>query len=117
MHPKGHICQAGRTYTGGIERNLRSTYAWTKKSEDIRERANWLCEVCRDQGVYTYNGLSVHHIDKVKDDNSKLLDDDNLICLCDLHHRQADNEEIDKEYLRQLVKKREAAVVKKVSDS
>ena len=116
MHPRNYVCRPKREYKGGEERTLRSTYKWTKKSEDIRERANWLCEVCRDQGVYTYEDLSVHHIDKVREDSSKLLDDENLICLCDLHHKQADSGEISKDYLRELVKKREAAGVEKKND-
>ena len=106
------MCQSGRMYSGGIERELRSTYSWTKKSEQIRERANWLCEVCKDKGIYTYAGLSVHHVEKVRKDNSKLLDDDNLICLCNLHHKQADNGELNENYLKQLIERREAAVVR-----
>ena len=111
MHPRNYKCHPKRKYEGGEERGLRSTYKWTKKSEEIRERANWLCEVCRDQGRYTHEDLSVHHIDKVREDSTKLLDDENLICLCDLHHKQADSGELSKDYLRELVKKREAAVV------
>ena len=82
IHPSDHKCTVGREYTGGNERKLRSTYAWTLKSQEIRERANHLCEVCRDQNIYTYNNIEVHHIEKVKDDESLLLDDNNLICLC-----------------------------------
>ena len=107
MHPQGFKCNTGRTYQGGKERELRSTYSWTQKSLQIRERANNLCEVCRDQNIYTYNNLEVHHIEKVRDDESKLLDDNNLICLCASCHRDADNGKIDKNYLKQLVAKRE----------
>ena len=89
------------------ERKLRSQYAWTKKSEEIRERANHLCEVCKDRGAITYENIEVHHIVKVKDDSSKLLDDYNLICLCQEHHKQADKGQIDVDYLHDLVKKRE----------
>jgi 5-methylcytosine-specific restriction endonuclease McrA len=96
-----------RTFTGGIERRLRSTYSWTKKSEQIREKANYLCEVCRDLGIFTYDNIEVHHIVKIKDDKDKLLLDENLICLCQEHHKQADNNQIDKDYLYQLAKERE----------
>lgn len=89
------------------EDKLRSKYAWTKKSKQIREDAGNLCEVCRDKGIATYNNLEVHHIDKLRDNVDGLLDDDNLICLCVRHHKEADNGEIDEEYLRELVKKRE----------
>ena len=94
-------------YSGGQERELRAKYKWAQKSQDIRERSNYLCAVCRDQGVYTYEGLEVHHIDKLKDYPEKLLDDYNLICLCVIHHKQADSGELDKDYLKELVRQRE----------
>ena len=106
IHPKNHQCNVGRTYTGGKERKLRSTYAWTKASLRVRDESNYLCEVCREQGIYNYNNIEVHHIVKVKDDESKLLDNENLICLCQEHHKQADNNEIDKDYLIELARKR-----------
>ena len=107
IHASDYQCTVGRIYRGGKERKLRSTYSWTLKSQEIRERANHLCEVCRDQGVYTYNNIEVHHIVKVREDETRLLDNLNLICLCKDHHEQADNNEIDKEYLIELARKRE----------
>lgn len=109
IHPVGYICpkKPKRTYHGGEERKLRSSNAWTKKSKEIREKAQGLCEVCRDQGLYTYTGLEVHHIDKVRENKDKLLDDYNLICLCTDHHKQAEQGKLDKEYLRKLARKRE----------
>ena len=108
IHAKGFICQKNkRIYEGGGERKLRSSYKWTEKSKEIRERAHHLCEVCKAQGLITYEGLEVHHITKVKDDESLLLDDNNLICLCTTHHKQADNNEIDKDLLLELVAQRE----------
>ncbi len=108
IHRQGEKCSAfKRIYTGGNERKLRSTYAWTEKSKEIRENAQGLCEVCRDQGIYTYKGVQVHHIEKVKDNPSKLLDNYNLVCLCEEHHKQADDGKIDADYLRKLAKTRE----------
>ena len=110
IHPASYKCRVGIQYNGGIERKLRSTYAWTKKAEEIKERAHFLCEVCRDQGVYTYNGLETHHITKVRDDESKLLDNENLIVLCEEHHSKADRGEISANYLRELALKRESDI-------
>ena len=107
IHPKNYQCNVGKTYKGGEERNLRSQYSWTKKSEEIRERANHLCEVCRNEGVYTYDNIEVHHIVKVRDDKSRLLDNENLICLCQEHHKQADKGQIETDYLFALARKRE----------
>ena len=90
------------------ERHLRSSNRWKRKSIDIRKKANYLCEVCKDIGIYTYDNLEVHHITKVTQDESKLLDDSNLICLCQEHHKKADNNEIDADYLRALAEIRES---------
>ena len=110
IHDTNYKCNVGRIFTGGDERKLRSQYSWTKKSEEIREKANHLCEVCRDQGIYTYNNIEVHHIIKVKDDKSLLLDNMNLVCLCQEHHKMADAHAIDTDYLLTLARKREAMV-------
>ena len=112
IHSTNYKCDKyKRIYETTEERKQRSFYSWTKKSQDIREQANHLCEVCKDRGVYTYNDLEVHHIEKLRD-GGELLDDDNLICLCVEHHKQADNNEIDKEYLKQLVKNRGRGIAK-----
>lgn len=110
VHPYNYNCSVGADSNRykKSEDKLRSRYSWTKKSKQIREDAGNLCEVCKDQGVATYKGLEVHHIEKLRDNVDGLLDDDNLICLCTRHHKEADNGEIDKEYLRELVKKRKA---------
>lgn len=108
MHPTGQRCTVGRVYTSTDERRLRSQYQWTKKSQEIRERANYLCEVCKDKGIITYDNIEVHHITKVRDDKSRLLDNDNLICLCEEHHKQADRNEINKDYLEELARQRES---------
>lgn len=108
IHDTRFKCNAGNEiYKSMQERHLRSKNAWTEKSKEIRERANYLCEVCRDQGKITYENLEVHHITKVRDDESLLLDNYNLICLCQEHHKQADKGLIDKDYLLSLAKRRE----------
>lgn len=86
---------------------MRRTNTWKQKSLIIRERANYLCEVCKDIGVYTYDNLEVHHIEKLKDRPDLLAEDDNLICLCVTHHKQADEGILTKKYLKKLVSKRE----------
>ena len=106
IHPYGYNCTVGANRYKVDEDKLRSRYAWTKKSKQIREDAGNLCEVCKALGRATYTGLEVHHIDKLRENVDGLLDDDNLICLCTKHHKQADNGEIDPAYLRELVKKR-----------
>lgn len=108
VHDINHKCYVGRIYKQSNERTLRATNKWKEKSKEIREKANYLCEVCREEGVYTYQGLEVHHIEKLKDNPHGLLENDNLICLCFKHHKLADDGELDKEYLIELAKKRES---------
>lgn len=86
---------------------MRSSQKWTDKSLEIRERANWLCEVCRDQKEYNYKDLEVHHIEKITERPDLLLDNSNLICLCKFHHKQAEKGILAKEYLRELAERRE----------
>lgn len=106
VHPRGYKCNKGRIYTKKENDRLRSKYAWTKKAKQIKDDAKGLCEVCKAQGVYTYEGLEVHHITKLSENPDGLLDDDNLICLCVFHHKQADAGELDADYLRGLAKER-----------
>ena len=111
IHDTNYKCKAGRVYAKNTNTDkLRQKNKWKVKSKEIRERANYLCEVCRDRGIYTYDNLDVHHINKLADDPKGLLDNLNLITLCREHHKQADEGKIDKEYLLELAKKREEAI-------
>ena len=107
IHKSGYKCTVGIEYRGGEERKLRSKYAWTMKSMEVREKANYLCEICKENGILTYDDLEVHHIEKVREAGYLLLDNLNLVCLCKEHHLQADAGRWDKEYLRELARKRE----------
>ena len=107
IHPSSFICNKERVYSGGDERQLRSKYVWTKKSREIRDKAHNLCEACKANGVYVYDNIEVHHIVKVRDDKNGLLDNNNLICLCQECHKKADKGQIDSGYLRALAENRE----------
>ena len=85
---------------------LRNTTMWHKKSKEIREDSNYLCAVCKEMGIYNYNNIEVHHIIKLNQDINKLLENDNLITLCQAHHKSADKGEISIEYLQSLANKR-----------
>ena len=113
IHDSNYQCNVGRIYRGD-ERKLRNKYSWAMKSQEIRERASYLCEVCKDQiknqkySEYPpYASLEVHHIEKLRDRPDLMLDNLNLVCLCQAHHKQADAGEIDIEYLRKLAMTRE----------
>ena len=90
------------------EQALRKRTAWTNKSREIRERSLYLCSVCQDRGeARAEDDLEVHHIVKLRDDPDGLLEDSNLICLCVLHHKQADRGELSAEYLKKLAYERD----------
>ncbi len=90
------------------EQALRKRSSWTLKSKDIRERSLYLCAVCQDRGeARAEDDIEVHHIIKLRDDPDGLLEDDNLIALCVLHHKQADRGELSAEYLKNLARKRD----------
>ena len=107
VHAYNFKCNVGRVYKETEESRLRNKAAWKRKSVEIRERAQYLCEVCRDEGTYTYKGLEVHHITPIRENKNLLLDNFNLVCLCVTHHKQADAGEISAGYLRKLAKYRE----------
>lgn len=109
IHSDSIICKplTKRKYENTDENKLRSRYSWKKKRANIRERANYLCEVCRALGDYSPKDIEIHHITKLRRDPNGLLEDNNLIALCIEHHKQADRGEIDADYLRRLADERD----------
>lgn len=107
IHDASYKCYQDQTHRDEKERKLRSKYKWTQKAKEIKEKANYLCEVCRDQNIYTYENLEVHHIEKIRDNQDLFLDNNNLICLCIKHHKEAERGGIGKDYLKKLALKRE----------
>ena len=111
IHQMGEECptKPARHYNKTDADKLRNTYRWQRKREQIRQDAHYMCEACKAEGIITTKGLEVHHIVKLNRAPNLLTDDDNLICLCVPHHKQADNGEIDPTYLKQLAQKRRKA--------
>ena len=92
-----------------IANKFRNTNRWATKSLAIRQRDNYLCQVClagiyTTTAVYNYNKLEVHHIESLEDSYHLRLDDDNLITLCSYHHKLAEEGSISKDILRLLTK-------------
>ena len=107
IHPYGEKCYKNIIYRGGEERELRAKSAWHKKSIEIRENANYLCEICKDHNEIAYKDLEVHHIIPLRIAPELLLDNNNLVCLCTKHHREADSGKYSVEYLQKLAMERE----------
>lgn len=107
-HDKAYKCFASSFPRGDAEASrLRSSYKWSKKSESVRERSFYLCEVCKDRGDFSIKDIEVHHIIPVREDPSLLLDDSNIIALCIPHHKEAERGILSVDYLRALADKRD----------
>ena len=105
IHPYNAPCKKPVIYGRDETRKLRATNRWKEKSKQVRNDVLF-CEVCKAQGRFVYDNLEVHHIEKLRNNREKLLDDNNLICLCTYHHKLADAGEISADYLREIVRKR-----------
>ena len=108
---RGHHCPY-RTYkkkTYNTEADtFRKSKRWTKKSIEIRQRDRYLCRVCEANlyntiQQFNFNEVEVHHIEKLNENFEKRLDNDNLITLCRYHHKMADDGNIPKEVLYNLI--------------
>lgn len=108
IHDINFKCNGGGRLPQTAEQALRRRTSWTNKSREIRERSKYLCAVCLDKGeARADDDIEVHHIRKLRDYPEGLLEDDNLICLCTYHHKQADNGILSAEYLRELAQRRD----------
>lgn len=94
-HPKGRPTRADK---------FRWTQAWKDMRERILERDYHMCRICFEgkHGVFPPGKLQVHHIVPLSEDYRLRLDEDNLIALCPLHHRDAEDGSISREELRGL---------------
>lgn len=75
---------------------FRSTSDWTQKSIDIKRRDMGLCRMCLLDGVLCWDNLEVHHIIPLAEDFDRRLDDENLITLCQAHHKAAERGDVDR---------------------
>lgn len=107
VHSTAYKCNYNRFKKDTEARKLRNKNSWHIKSEEIRKKSNYLCTVCREEGRYNYKGLEVHHITPIEEDKDRVLDNYNLICLCQEHHKQAELNKIDRDYLYELARQRE----------
>lgn len=110
--PRGHDCPKKPKQQSRREKweSGRYTNDWNVKSIEIKEASKYLCAVCLEGGRYTYDGLEVHHIVPLRERPELLLEDANLICLCERHHTQAERGEIDRWHLMELAAQRDTPV-------
>ena len=108
IHDFNKICRRKTTKKSTEANKFRKTYKWAEKSKYIKQRDNYLCQVClldkyNTNYKYTYKELEVHHIIPLEEDYNKRLDSDNLITLCRYHHELAEKGEISREELQEII--------------
>lgn len=92
---------------------FRSTRDWTEKSIEIKRRDNYLCQICirnlyNTLRQYNYDKLSVHHAIPINTDYDRRLDDDNLLTVCQMHHKMCEDGDIPYEIVKGIVEEQEA---------
>lgn len=91
---------------------FRWTKVWQSKREEIKERDNYLCQVCMrklyDPRVqFNYDNLEVHHAISLEDDFERRLDNDNLITICNFHHELAESGKIPLDEVLKIIDEQE----------
>lgn len=91
---------------------FRSTSAWQRKAEEIKERDKYLCQICiRDlygtRVRLNNRELSVHHAIPLKEDYRLRLSNENLLTLCSRHHEMAESGKILREEILEIIRQQE----------
>lgn len=129
IHDRNHICsekesaskkrhgkkQYKSKYKVFEETNVdgfRSTKLWQMKRAEIRQRDRNLCQICFRELYQTikrfnYDNLSVHHCEPLNEAYEKRLDNDNLLTVCEYHHRLCDNGTIPQQEVKRIIEEQE----------
>jgi len=88
-------CRPARPKPNTEAAAFRSTYQWTKTAKQIKERDQYLCQICildlfDTFQQYNYRQLEVNHILPAEEYEALRLDWSNLLTMCVPHHKLAD---------------------------
>lgn len=115
IHDRNYNCgkKPQRKKQGNNKDRFRWTQAWQKKREEIKQRDNYLCQVCIRKlhdtfNQYTYDDLEVHHAISLEQDFDRRLDSDNLITICENHHEMAERGDIPLDVIQSIINEQEA---------
>ena len=115
FHPRGYECpkKPKRKNAQTAAFKFRSTGAWQRKREEIKQRDRYLCQICI-RGLYidggpklTYRETHVHHIIPIAEDWDRRLDAGNLLTVCAYHHEMAEAGEIPRAELLKTAQEQE----------
>lgn len=114
IHDSKYVCQNKPQRKSQITEadKFRWTSKWQNKREEIKQRDLYLCQICIRElydTVYKYNTeeLEVHHNIPINEDYNKRLDNNNLITVCDMHHKMCDRGEIPREEIQRIINEQE----------
>ncbi len=87
---------------------FRNSPKWQKKRKHIKERDNYLCQICiremyNTRRKYNCNDLQVHHAVPINSSDELKLEDSNLITLCSMHHSMCDKGQIPYEEVKRII--------------
>ncbi len=91
---------------------FRNSPRWQKKRKHIKERNNYLCQICirelyGTKRKYNPEDLQVHHAIPINMNEDLKLDENNLITLCSIHHSMCDKGQIPYEEVKKIINEQE----------
>ena len=115
IHEEGYVCSKRPSKNKkkiDEASRFRSTSTWQEKRRKIKERDNYLCQVCiRDlygaRCKYNYENLQVHHAVPIGQNEELWLENSNLITLCPMHHSMCDRGEIPYDEVKKIITEQE----------
>ena len=117
IHDTHYDCKRKPVRSRGRAADSKSYYfrrsdTWTRKSQEIRERDGYLCQICirklyNTLRQFNYDTLSVHHIVPIHEDYDKRLDNDNLLTVCRMHHEMCEDGTISRREQLKIAKEQE----------
>ena len=92
---------------------FRSSQSWQDKRKKIKERDNYLCQICvrnlyNTERKYNCEKLQVHHAIQLNADKTLKLEDSNLITLCEYHHYLCDMGDIPYAEVKKIIDEQES---------
>ena len=115
IHDSKYICKERPSKKKTITETdkFRWTSLWQKKREEIKKRDLYLCQICiRElyQTINKYNTeeLSVHHNIPINENYDKRLDNDNLLTVCEYHHKMCESRKIPRDEVQKIISEQEA---------
>lgn len=121
MHEEDYKCKKKPAKKKRIDESVhfRNSQSWQNKRKKIKERDNYLCQVCirnlwGAERKYNYENLQVHHAVPLNADKTLKLDDSNLITLCEYHHYLCDMGAIPYDEVKKIIDEQESKKERKI---